>query len=200
MGKIKNVVFDLGGVLIDWDPRHYFKKYFADTEEMEYFLREICSPGWNTQMDAGKPFEEGVRELQAEHPEYSEAIEHFWKHWADMLGGPIDESVKLLKELKAEDYRVFALTNWSAETFPVALERYDFLKLFEGIVVSGKVKVAKPDKKIFQYLLNTYEIDARETVFIDDNKANIATASSLGFHAFLFDTAANVQSEIAKLK
>lgn len=193
---IKNIVFDLGGVLIDWNPRYYFKNYFQTEEEMEYFLREVCDMKWNSAIDAGKPFEQAIKERQKIYPEYAEAISHYGKHWADMLGGAFESSVNLLKEVKNRGYRVLALTNWSAETFPIALAKYDFLQLFEGIVVSGEVKTIKPDVKIFKILIDKYSINVEESVFIDDNKENVEAAASLGFNAIRFDNIDNVRSQL----
>ena len=193
---IKNIVFDLGGVLIDWNPRYYFKNYFQKEEEMEYFLREVCDTKWNSTIDAGKPFEQAIKERQKIYPEYAEALSHYGKHWADMLGSAFESSVNLLKEVKNRGYRVLALTNWSAETFPIALAKYDFLQLFEGIVVSGEVKTIKPDVKIFKILIDKYSINAEESVFIDDNKENVEAAASLGFNAIRFDNIDNVRSQL----
>jgi 2-haloacid dehalogenase len=177
---IKNIIFDFGGVLIDWNPRYFYKDIFNDTKEMEYFLSEVWSPKWNMKHDAGFSFSEITYELQALHPEYWNEIEMYQYNWEVMIKGEISENTELLKPLKSK-YRLFGLTNWSAEAFPVIYPKYEFFKVFEGIVVSGEEKVVKPGKEIYQLLLNRYGLLANESLFIDDSLKNIETASELGF-------------------
>lgn len=196
---IKNIIFDFGGVLVDWDPRYFYRSYFSDSEEMEYFLTNICNDAWNMKVDSGMPFIQAVELLQAEYPEYSEAIQLFADRWEDMLKSEIPESVELLREVKSRGFRLFGLTNWSAETIPIAYRRFDFFKLFEGIVVSGEEKVAKPDKRIFEIILERYGLDAEETIFIDDNRDNIKSAQEMGFKAILFDNISNVRQQLEAL-
>ncbi len=199
MSGIKNIVFDFGGVLIEWNPRHVFRKVFNDDVKMEFFLTHICSTAWNEEHDRGRPFAEGVRLLQAEHPEYSKEIAMYSDRWVEMLNGALP-GVELLREWKAEGkYRLYGLTNWAAETFPVAYDMYDFFKLFDGIVVSGEEKLIKPDPRIFEVLLERYDIKAEETIFIDDNAVNIAAAQKLGFKGVLFDTLERVRPQLAAL-
>lgn len=181
MAHIKNIIFDLGGVLIDWNPRYLFTEVFESDTEMDYFLTEICSPAWNEEQDGGRSLEEGTRILVNKHPEYASQIRLFYGQWPKMLGGSIDSNVRLLRQLIASDrYGIFALTNWSAETFPTALELYDFLHEFEGILVSGVEKLKKPDPAIYHLMLDRYDLDANSTLFIDDNLRNVKAASNIG--------------------
>lgn len=199
MGKIENIVFDLGGVLLDWDPRALYRGYFRDDNEMEYFLANICNGEWNVRQDAGRPFAEAVRELQEKYPQYRDAIQLYDTGWEKMLKGEFPRTVELLKQVKADGYGVYGLTNWSAEKFPIAFARFVCLKLFDGIVVSGEEKVAKPDPEIFRILLRRYGLDAGTCIFIDDSPANVETAAALGFNAIRFDNIDNVRARIAAL-
>ena len=183
---MKDIVFDLGGVLIDWNPRYLYRKVFSTEKEMDWFLTNVCTSQWNTQQDAGRPFEQGIKLLEDKFPEYKFAINFYYSRWEEMLGGEIRGSVALLRELKDRGYRVYALTNWSAETFPIAQKNYDFLKWFDGIVVSGEEKLVKPDPVIYSRLLERYQLKAPNCVFIDDNAANISKAADLGFETILF--------------
>lgn len=199
MARIENIVFDFGGVLLDWNPRYLYKGYFRDDAEMEYFLSEICNSEWNVRQDAGRPFAEAVRELQEKYPQYSEAIGLYDTGWEKMLKGEIPQTVELLEKVKTDGYGVYGLTNWSAEKFPIAYRRYDCLKLFDGIVVSGEEKVAKPDPEIFRILLSRYGLEAGTCIFIDDSLPNVDAASALGFNTVLFDNIENVRTRIAEL-
>lgn len=184
---IKNVVFDLGGVLIDWDPHYVYRHVFADAEKMEYFLNNICTGTWNSQMDRGRSFDECIAELSAEHPEFATEIGYWKTKWEEMLGGTVTQGIELLNAVKKSGkYTIYALTNWSAETFPLAYKRFDFLNDFEGIVVSGEEKMIKPEKGIFLTLFERYHLNPEESLFIDDNPNNIATAASRGMHTVLF--------------
>jgi 2-haloacid dehalogenase len=178
---IRNIVFDFGGVLVDWNPEYLFKDVFSDKLELENFLENVCTPDWNVEQDAGRPLSEAIRILQERHPHYRNEIRLFYDEWTTMLGGPIKQNVALLKTLKA-NYRLFGLTNWSAETFPIAYDLYSFFGDFEGIVVSGEEKLVKPDARIYLLLLERYGLDAKECLFIDDNLQNIHAATALGFH------------------
>jgi 2-haloacid dehalogenase len=181
MGQLKNIVFDFGGVLIDWSPVYLYRQVFETEEEMNYFLEHVCRNDWNLLQDAGRPLDEGIRLLQEKHPEYAEEIAMYYGRWDEMLGGTIEKNVRLVEPLKAR-YRVYGLTNWSAETLPLAMERYDFFSLLDGIVVSGEEKIVKPDPALYRILLERYGLKAEESLFIDDNAANIETAEILGFH------------------
>lgn len=181
MSRVRNIVFDFGGVLIDWNPRYFFRTYFHDDERMEYFLSHVCNQQWNEKQDEGRSIAEAVREAKSLHPEFSEAIDCYYGHFADCLGGAIEKNVARLRQYKQEGYRLYGLTNWAAETFHYALERFDFLNLLDGIVVSGIEKVKKPDPRIFQILLDRYGLKAEECLFLDDHRENLEVASKLGF-------------------
>jgi 2-haloacid dehalogenase len=196
--KIKNIVFDLGGVLVDWNPRYLYRDIFEDEQEMEYFLENICSHEWNIQQDAGRPFEDAIELLQSKYPTYAAEIRLFREEWEKMLGGEIQENVKMIQPLKSK-YKVYALTNWSAETYPIAEVRYDFLKEFEGIIVSGIEKMYKPKKNIYKLLLHRFKLKAEECLFIDDNADNIRTADKLGFSTIHFVEGMVLENEINKL-
>jgi len=180
MKPLKNIIFDFGGVLIDWNPVYLYQEIFDKEEDMNYFLEHVCRYEWNVLQDAGRSLAEGTRVLQEQHPEYREEIAMYYGRWDEMLGGTIKENVKLIKPLK-EKYNIYGLTNWSAETIPIAMERYDFFKDLDGMVVSGAEKIIKPDPKLYHILLERYEIEAGESLFIDDNYANIEAAQQLGF-------------------
>jgi 2-haloacid dehalogenase len=192
------VVFDLGGVLIEWDPRHLYRKLFDDPQEMESFLAEVTTAEWNGRQDAGRPWAEAIELLVAEHPERRELIEAFHARWPEMLAGEIPGTVAVLAGLRAAGLGLFALSNWSAEMFPVAREQFAFLAWFEGIVISGEVGVAKPDRRIFEHLIERFGIEPAETLFIDDSSANVDTAAALGFDAILFTDAAALRLELTR--
>jgi 2-haloacid dehalogenase len=181
------VVFDLGGVLIDWNPRYLYRRLFDDEAAMERFLAEVCNDDWNVQQDAGRPFAEAVEVAAALHPDLRLQIEAYWRRWDEMLAGPIPASVGVLEELAAAGEELHALTNWSAETFPIARERYRFLDLFRTIVVSAEERVAKPDARIFEILLTRIGRPAGGCIFIDDSPKNVAAAAALGFDAIRFE-------------
>ena len=183
---MKDIIFDLGGVLIDWNPRYLYKKIFPTEKEMEWFLANVCTTQWNTQQDAGRPFADGTALLCQKFPEYTFAINAYWTRWEEMLGGAVAGTVDVLRDVKARGYRVYALSNWAAETFPIAKRKYEFLKWFEGIVLSGEEKLVKPDPVIYTRLLERYNLQASNCVFIDDTAANISRAADLGFETIRF--------------
>jgi 2-haloacid dehalogenase len=195
---LSTVVFDLGAVLIDWDPRYVYRGLFpGDEAGMEAFLADVTSATWNHQMDAGKPWADAVAELVAIHPDRRELIEAYWNRWAEMLHGDIPETVAILRELRDRgDVRLLALTNWSAETFPVARERFDFLGWFEGIVVSGEEGVAKPDPAIFRILLERFDVAPEGTLFVDDRPENVTAAEAVGMAGTVFRTAGALRDEL----
>jgi 2-haloacid dehalogenase len=194
---IRTVVFDLGGVLIDWNPRYLYRQLFdGDDDAMEAFLAEVTTQEWNAQQDAGRSWAEAVDELSRAHPDRRELIEAYWKRWPETLGGAIDEAVAVLGELKAAGVPVYALSNWSAETFPVALERFPFLDSFDGIVVSGDVGVTKPDERIFAHLLGRFELDPSTTLFIDDSETNVGAAKAAGLRAVRFVDPASLRQSL----
>lgn len=184
---IDAVLFDLGGVLIDWNPRHVYREHFGrDEAAMEDFIARVVPMAWNHEMDAGKPFDDAVRERQALFPEHADLIALWRDRWPDMLGGPIEPTVELLRDLRAAGRRVLALTNWSAETFPIARARYGFFDWFEAIFVSGEERLAKPDLQFFELAMTRGALVPSRTLFIDDNLANIEAARSLGFDTHRF--------------
>lgn len=185
MSRVKAVVFDFGGVLIDWNPRYFFRSYFHDDERMEYFLAHVCNQEWNEKQDGGRSIAEAVAEAKRLHPEFSDAIDCYYGHFPECLGGAIEKGVTRLRLYKELGYRVYGLTNWAAETFHYALERFDFLQLFDGIVVSGKEHVRKPDPRIFQILLTRYGLQAEECLFLDDHEENLIPAQQLGMQVEL---------------
>lgn len=201
MNNIKNVVFDLGGVLVDWNPRYLYRKIFADQQEMERFLEEVCHHAWNLEQDRGRDFGEACRLKAQKFPHYREQIHAYHQRWPEMLGGPIEGSVKILDALRdRDDIRVLALTNWSHQTFPIALERYDFLHWFEATVVSGVVKMVKPDEDIFDYLFKTHNINPHESFFIDDSLPNVETSRKMGMTGHHFRDPEGLHRALQELK
>lgn len=196
---IEVVVFDLGGVLLDWNPRYLFRQLFNDAEAMEHFLAEVCSQEWNERQDAGRPWREAVADLVARYPDQAAMIIAYHERWPEMLSGEMADSVQVLKELKAQGLRLYALTNWSHETFPVARKRYAFLDWFQGIVVSGEEKLIKPDPAIFHTLLTRYDITPSRAVFIDDSPRNVAVAADIGLRAVRFVNAQRLRQDLIAL-
>jgi 2-haloacid dehalogenase len=201
MSKIKNIIFDLGGVLIDWNPEYVFLDVFDhDREKMNAFFDKVCTFEWNENQDAGYPLAQATADRIKLFPEYETQIRMFYGRWEEMLGGPIEETVDLLEALsKNPNYRVLALTNWSAETFPVALQKFQFLHWFEGIVVSGTEKTRKPFAAIYQIILDRYELSPQSTLFIDDNKRNIEAAKEFGIHTIHFQNPSLLKAAINDL-
>lgn len=192
---IDTIVFDFGGVLIDWNPRHLYSKVFPDSNEMECFLAEICTDEWNAEQDRGRTLAAGTQYLVDQFPEKAELIRMYYGRWTEMLNGPIEGTVAILKELKKR-YRVFGLTNWSAETFSIAKERYDFLSLMDGTVVSGIEKVIKPGSEIFQLLNDRYQVLPAGSVFIDDNLNNINAAKKLLYNTIHYKSPGQLHQEL----
>jgi 2-haloacid dehalogenase len=191
------VVFDLGGVLIDWNPRYLYRSIFdGDDERMEWFLANVTTSEWNHEQDRGRTWAEAIAVLIARHPEYADQIRAYQERWTEMLGGPHDDTVELLARLREQGVRLLALTNWSAETFAHATDRYPFLGWFEGVVVSGREGIAKPDEGIFRILLDRYQLDPVRTLYVDDHMPNVRTAARLGFDALLFTGAADLEHEL----
>jgi 2-haloacid dehalogenase len=182
----KAAVFDLGGVLIDWDPRYLYRKLLADEAAVEEFLATVCTPEWNAEQDRGRPFADGVAELVERHPAHAAAIAAYHERWSEMLGGDIPGTVELLAELREAGVPLYALTNWSAETFGFARERFEFLTWFDGVLVSGEERMIKPDPAIFRLLLDRFGLDPETTLYVDDSPANVAAAGRLGFDAVRF--------------
>lgn len=201
MQTIETVVFDLGGVLINWDPRNLYRKVFEREEEMEYFLDHVCTGSWNGEQDRGRTFAEAVKLKQKEFPKYHEEIALFHTRWDEMIRGSIRGTVDILKKLhEKRQCRLYALTNWSAETFPYALENFNFLQIFEGILVSGKEILIKPDPEIYKLLFRRYDIDPKAAVFIDDSLKNVEAATGLGMKAIHFRDAEQLTQELGQLE
>ncbi len=183
----KIVVFDIGQVLIEWDPRHLYRDLFDGYEDlMEDFLDNVCSPAWNLEQDRGRPWADAVAQLTAEHPDCAELIRSYDELWEQMVPGPIPGTPEILAELKARGVPVYAITNFSADKFALSQKRFDFLNGFDGIVVSGVEKVVKPDPKIYRILLDRYGLDAADCLFIDDNPDNVESARAVGMTAHHF--------------
>ena len=197
--RIETVAFDLGGVLIDWNPRHLYRRLLDDEAAIERFLAEVCTPEWNATLDNGHSFADGVAQLVREHPEHAGLIEAYRSRWPEMLGGCFPETLKIMRRLRGEGIPIYALSNWAAETFPSTRDRFPFLDEFDGILLSGQVGVGKPDPAIFRLFLVRFGLTAESTVFIDDNPANVAAARSLGLQALLFESAAQVRLELQAL-
>jgi 2-haloacid dehalogenase len=196
--KIENIIFDFGGVLVDWNPRYLYKDLFQDDNEMEYFLKNICSEEWNAEQDRGRSLSEGTVLLQNKFPAYYSMIQIFYDKWETMLKSDIPGTVLLLYKLKAK-YKVYGLTNWSAETIPVIYKRFSFFKEFDGIVVSGQEKMIKPDKQIYYLLLDRYNLKAENTIFIDDNINNVRIAEEIGLHGIHFENPSRLEARLSSL-
>jgi 2-haloacid dehalogenase len=194
------VIFDLGGVLIDWNPRYLFRKLFpGDEAGMEHFLAHVCNGHWNEQQDAGRTFADAVALLVLEHPDKEHLIRAYHERWIETLGGPLEETVAILTALRDRRVPLYALTNWSHETFPLAQPLFPFLDWFNGVVVSGREKLIKPDPRIYRLLLERYGVDPTAAVYIDDNARNAAAATELGLHGIHFTGAAALRRELETL-
>ena len=194
------VVFDLGGVLIDWDPRHLYRKLFAgDEAAMEDFLATVCTHEWHRHHDAGRSFAEGARILKEQHPDKAELIDAFGARQGEMMAGPIAGTVEILQALRDRGTPLYALSNWPAEGFPLARDRFDFLGWFRGILLSGEIGAIKPQPRIYEVLLERFAIDPLSAVYIDDVEANVAAARPFGIHAVHFTTPAALRADLAAL-
>jgi 2-haloacid dehalogenase len=197
---IKTVIFDLGGVLIDWNPDYLYKTIFDSEEEMKWFYDNICTPDWNEEQDAGRDLNEATEMLVKKFPEHEHNIRAYYSRWEEMLKGPIHDTVEIFKELKASNfYQILALTNWSHQTFPIALERFDFLHWFDGKVVSGEEKTRKPFLDIYEMVISRYNVDPASAVYIDDNARNLVPARELGMAAIHFKNPAQLREELKTL-
>jgi len=193
----KTIIFDLGGVLIDWNPKYMYRKIFNDESEIDWFLNNICTFEWNEEQDGGRTIAQANQILISKYPEHTQHILAYYERWPEMLGGEIKETVDLLRRLKeSEQYRLLALTNWSAETFPIAQKRFDFLSWFEGILVSGEENLKKPDPKIYKLLIDRFELDPSDCLFIDDNLRNVNAAIASGIPTIHFQSANQLSGEL----
>jgi len=200
MKKFDTVIFDLGGVLIDWNPDYVYKTIFNDETKMREFYNEICTSEWNEEQDAGRGLKEATEELVARYPHEEKNIRAYYDRWEEMLRGEIEGTVKVLEKIKDRaDLKLYALTNWSHETFPVALKRFEFLQWFHGRLVSGEEKMRKPFREIYELLLKRYNINPETAVYIDDNERNLKPAHALGLHTIHFKSPHQLEEEFKKL-
>ncbi len=193
------VIFDLGGVLIDWDPRHLYRRLFdGDDDAMERFLTEVTSVEWNVQQDRGRSLDAATEELVARHPDKEDLIRAYYGSdtWREMISGPIPGTVDVLADLRARGVRLFALSNWSAETFPRVRHEFDFLGWFEGIVLSGQEGIAKPEEAIYRIVLDRHGLTAEDTIFVDDSERNVDQARRMGIDAIVFRDADQLRDEL----
>jgi 2-haloacid dehalogenase len=191
--KIETIIFDLGGVLVDWNPEYvYLNEFNGDRKKMQWFFDNICTSSWNEEQDGGYPMADATEERINLFPKYKKLIKMFYGRWEEMLKGEIRETVEILHKLKRKKYKLIALTNWSAETFPVAVKKFKFLKLFDGIVVSGKVKMLKPFPEIYNYTLKKYGLIANKSIFIDDRISNVDGAIKCGINGIQFVSPKNL--------
>lgn len=190
------IVFDIGGVLLDWDPRHLYRKLFDDAAEMEWFLAEICSPEWNEQMDAGLDFAAGVAQLCARFPDHAAFVRAYHERWIEMVPSAIDGTVNILHEVRERGHPVYAITNFNAETLALASGEYPFLNLFDGVIVSSEIRLIKPDPAIFRAFFQTYDKHPHDCVFIDDRLVNIEAAREVGMHGVHFSSPAQLRLDL----
>lgn len=197
MKKIENIIFDLGGVLIDWNPEYMYRKIIFDQEKRNWFLNTVCTSEWNEEQDAGRLINEANDLLLSAYPEYKDWILAYYDRWEEMLNGPIQGTVDIFKKIKEnKKHKIYALTNWSAETFPKALSLFDFLHWFDGRVVSGEEMTKKPNRDIYEIILTRFNLHPESTLFIDDNQKNILAACELGIHCIHFKSPEQLQEEL----
>lgn len=194
------VVFDLGNVLVRWNPRLLYEQLIPDVQELETFFETVITHDWIRDQDAGRPFAEGTALLVREFPHYEAEIRAFWDRWSEMVPGAIEETVAILAELRDRRTPLYALTNWSHETFPIARPRFPFFDWFEGIVVSGQVGLVKPDAHIYRHLLDSHELAAEDCVFIDDSPANVKGAEAVGIAGLHFTSPEQLRSDLTALQ
>lgn len=199
MTPIDAIVFDIGGVLIEWDPRHLYRRLFTDLSEMERFLAEVCTLEWHAAHDRGVGYAENAAPLLARHPEHADAIRAWGERTEEMEGGEIAGSVDLLRRLIAAGRRVYALTNMEADTYPRRVQRYRFLRWFAGTVVSYQEGVVKPDPEIFRRLLDRFGLRAQTTLLIDDSARNVEVAAGLGFQTIRFESPEQLERDLERL-
>jgi 2-haloacid dehalogenase len=195
----RTVVFDIGGVLLDWDPRNLYRTVFSDPNEMEWFLSEVCAPAWNLAQDGGRSWSDAETEAIARHPGFAEQIRLYRKRWHEMIPGPIGGTVDLLHDLHAAGVPLYAITNFASDTFAEARERFQFLKLFRGVVVSGAERLLKPDPRLYHRLTEIYGVNLADAVFIDDNPENCKASRSCGMRAIRFVDPEQVRAALADL-
>lgn len=197
--RIETVVFDLGGVLVDWNPRYLYRKIFSDHAEMERFLQTVTTQEWNEKQDAGRPWSEAVDELVGRHPHYEHQIRAYHQRWTEMLNGLIPGTADVIRDIRSRGaHGLFALSNWSSETFEHAKQRFPELKLFQSIVVSGDEKLIKPDPAFFRLLEARHGVNPSRALFIDDVEKNIRAAQALGYHVHHFKNANDLRRDLVE--
>jgi len=197
---INTIIFDLGVVLIDWNPRYLYRKILKDEAEVSWFLENVCTSEWNDKQDAGRSFEEATTELVERFPEWEVAIRAWYGRWEETIGGSVQGSVEILEQLKASGkYKLYALTNWSESTFPWALQNFPFLHWFDGIVVSGVEKTRKPFPEIYQILFDRYQVNPQQALFIDDNLKNIDGGKNVGLQTIHFTSPDQLKKDLTAL-
>jgi 2-haloacid dehalogenase len=194
------VVFDLGNVLVRWNPRLLYEQLIPDAAELEQFFETVITHDWIRDQDSGRTFADGIALLTGQFPHYEAEIRAFWERWEEMVPGPIEQTVEILAELRDRQTPLYALTNWSHETFPIARPRFPFFEWFEGIVVSGEVRLVKPDARIYRHLLDTHGLRAEDCVFIDDSPANVAGANAVGITGVHFQSPERLREDLIQLK
>lgn len=195
---IQAIIFDFGGVLLEWDPHALYRRFINQPQQIDQFLAEVDFATWNAEQDRGRPFTEGVAELSSQFPHRAQLIRAYYDHWEDSIVGSIPGSVAILRRLKQAGYPLYGLSNWSAETFPRARKKYAFFDLLDDIIISGDVKMIKPDPAIFNLLLNKIRYPAHNCLLIDDSQPNILTAKSLGFNTIQFKSPEQLESELQR--
>jgi 2-haloacid dehalogenase len=192
-------IFDLGGVVIDWDPRYLYRKLFnGDETAMESFLDAVCTSSWNAQQDAGRSFAEGCDSLKRLHPGKAELIDAWFQRYEEMLGGEIPGTVDILRQLRLRSVPIYALSNWSAETFPIALNRFECLSWFNGVLLSAEVKLLKPGRRIFEIFLDKFRIEPSHAIYIDDRRENVEAAVELGMYGIMFRDSRALRAELTQ--
>jgi len=196
---IKNIVFDYGGVLVDWSPHYVFNDLFGSFSKAYWFMDNICTYEWNGQMDAGKTYDQGVAELVAKFPEWEEEIRTYQRRWGDMVHGAIPGMYEYVQELKSKGFKLYGLTNWSRETFPPVRKKFPVFELLDGMIVSGEEYLHKPQPEIYNLLLSRYNLKADECVFIDDLMHNVEGARAVGMHSIQFIDAGRLRKALDEL-
>lgn len=199
--SINTIIFDLGGVLIDWNPKYVFDDNYFDTEDKRhYFFNTVCTSEWNEEQDAGRSIVEATQLLVKQFPDWEKPIRDYYGRWTDMLNGPIPETVELFRQLKEMDrYKIYALTNWQEGLFDIALVRYNFLHWFDGRVVSGEEKTRKPFPQFYHLLLNRYQVNPSEAIFIDDNERNVKAGEAVGIQSVHFQSTPELRAKLEQL-
>jgi len=197
---IQAILFDFGNVLLEWNPRRVYRRYFPDEEAMEQFLHEVNFMEWNAQLDKGRSFSEGVAVLSRQFPHHSDLIQAYHDNWEESIGDYLEGTVAIMKRLKQAGYALYGLSNWSAETFPIVRDRYDFFRLLDDIVISGEVGSIKPEPDIFKIMLERIGKPAQQCLFIDDSLANIEQARRMGFGTIHFQSPEKLEKDLYKLQ